>query len=207
MSEKEEVLRQISEIKNHLVDRETFFPYNHNAYYVWSIIAVILTLVMIPSYDRGIVFGTATATIFIVIGFIIEGVLIKKVNESYDIEDCTKKQQFMMKSFFFLSIFLIVLSAVLATYKLYLLIYLMWLFLISVGYFLVGFVMNINKFTYIAQFNMTLTVGLMIIGTYFELFESRDMLITTVVQAIVIFGLAVLPSWVARHQQKVEYSV
>jgi len=47
MSEREEALRQISEIKSHLIDTERFFPYNYNACHIWSAIAVILTLGMV----------------------------------------------------------------------------------------------------------------------------------------------------------------
>jgi len=34
MSEKEEALQQISEIKSHLIDKQSFFPYNYNACYI-----------------------------------------------------------------------------------------------------------------------------------------------------------------------------
>ena len=78
MSEKDEVLRQISEIKSHLVDKETFFPYNYNACHVWSIISVVLTLVMIPAYEQSVVVGTVVSAVFIVVGFVVEGGLTKK---------------------------------------------------------------------------------------------------------------------------------
>jgi len=204
MSEKEEVLRQISEIKSHLIDKETFFPYNYNACHVWSAIALVLTFAMASLYEYSITIGTALISLLMAIGFIIEGSLTKKVNESYDIDDCTKRQQFIMTTFLMVSLFLIVVGTVLATYKLYSLIMLMWLFLISLGYFSVGFVLNIERFTKMAQFNMIASVVLLAIGTYFNWLVGTEQLFYTLVQAVVIFGLAVMPTSIAWHQQKLE---
>jgi len=204
MSEKEEVLRQISEIKSHLVDKETFFPYNYNACHVWSIIAVILTLSMVSLYEYSITVGTIFIFILISIGFIVEGTLTKKVNKSYDIDDCTKRQQFIMMTFLMITLFLIVLGMVFATYKLYSLIMLMWLFLISLGYFAVGFVLNIERFKKMAQFNMVVSLILLVVGSYFNWLVGFEFLFYILVQAVVIFGLAVMPTSIAWHQQKEE---
>ena len=203
-NEREEVLRQISEIKSHLVDKETFFPYNYNACHVWSGIAVVLTLVMVGLYEYSITVGTIVIFLLIAIGFIVEGSLTKKVNETYDIDDCTKRQQFIMMTFLMISLFLIVLGMVLATYKLYSLIMLMWLFLISLGYFAVGFVLNIERFRKMAQFNMVASLALLTIGAYLNLLVGFESLFYTLVQAVVIFGLAVMPTSIAWHQQKEE---
>jgi len=202
MSEKEEVLRQISEIKNHLVDKNIFFPYNYNACHAWAIIAVVMTLVMIPAYESSVALGTGVMFVLITIGFVIEGSLTKKVNERYDIDDCTKRQQFIMKNFLMISLFLIGISSTLAIHQLYGLIYLSWLFLISLGYFAVGFVLNIKEFTRMAQFNMLISLVLLVIGSFFDLLGESSSLFLTLTQAVVIFGLALVPSWIARKQQK-----
>ena len=65
MSEKEEVLRQISEIKNHLVDKETFFPYNYNACHVWAVIAVVLTMSIVSMYEYSIAVGAGVSFVFV----------------------------------------------------------------------------------------------------------------------------------------------
>lgn len=203
MSEKDEVLRQISEIKHHLVDKESFFPYNYNACHVWSLIAVVLTFVMIPSFESSVTFGTIVTTILILIGFVVEGVLTKKVNESYDIDDCTRRQEFVMKNFIMISLFAIVFSTVLAMMKLYLLIFILWLFLISLGYFAISFVLNVKAYEHVAIFNVLSSVLLVSYGAYFELLESRGAFLS-VVQGVIILGLAVLPTFVSLQQQKVQ---
>ena len=203
MSEKDEVLRQISEIKHHLVDKESFFPYNYNACHVWSVIAVVLTLVMIPSYDNSVTFGTIVMTSLVLIGFVVEGVLTKRVNESYDIDDCTRRQEFVMKNFIMISLFAIVFSTVLAMMKLYLLIFLLWLFLISLGYYSISFVLNVKAYEKIAMFNVLSSVVLLSYGAYFGLLESRGAFLS-VVQGVVILGLAVLPTFVSLQQQRVQ---
>jgi len=199
--EKAEALRQINDIKNHLVDKQTFFPYNYKATYVWAIIALILTFIMIPMYEASVLQGTIVTFTFITIGFVTEGFLTKKVNESYDIEDCTHRQQFIMKSFLMLSVFGIVLSMVLANFKLYVPIFLLWLFLCSVGYFSVGFVLNIKRFTQMAQFNIYAATVLLGIGYFIGALEEKGVYLS-VVQLFVVLGLAIMPSIVAWQQIK-----
>jgi hypothetical protein len=207
MNEKEEVLRQISEIKNHLVDKKTFFPYNYNACFVWSIIALILTFVMIPSYQYSISFGSGLTFVLMLIGFVVERSMTKKVNQEYEIDECTKKQQFIMNIFLMISLFLIVLSTTLAIFKLFVPIYLSWLFLISIGYFAVGFILNIEAFSKIALFNMTASIVLLIVGLVFNFLTQNSGFFVILIQAIMLLGLTILPAWVAWHQKKVECSV
>ena len=200
--EKAEALRQINEIKNHLVDKQTFFPYNYNATYIWSIISLVLTFIMIHMYEISITVGTIVTFVLITIGFVTEGTLTKKVNESYDIEDCTLRQQFIMKSFLLISVFMIVMSAMLASYKLYSPIFLMWLFMVSLAYFSVGFVLNIQRFTQMARFNMLAAILLLAIGFINNMLVGADTTYIRIVQVFMVLGLAVMPAIVAWQQIK-----
>ena len=47
MSEKDEALKHLSEIKSALIDKDSFFPYNYNALIVWGVIGMILTIFMV----------------------------------------------------------------------------------------------------------------------------------------------------------------
>ena len=199
--EKAQALQQINDIKNHLVDKQTFFPYNYRATYVWAVIALVLTFIMIPMYEASVLQGTIVTFVFITIGFVTEGIMTKKVNQSYDIEDCTHRQQFIMKSFVMLSVFGIVLSMVLAQAGLYVPIFLLWLFLCSVGYFSVGFVLNIKKFSQMARFNILSSTLLLVIGYFIHALEGKSSYLI-VVQIFVVLGLAVMPSIVAWQQIK-----
>ena len=200
---KEEALRQINDIRNHLVDKLTFFPYNYKAVYVWAIISLILTFVMIPMYEESILEGTIVTIVFIAIGFATEGFLTKKENENYNIEDCTHRQQFIMKSFFMLSVFGMTFSMVLASYSLYIPIFLLWLFLCSMGYFSVGFVLNIKDFSQIAKFNVLITTLLLGVGYFIKALEGKSNYMI-IVQFFVVIGLSILPSIVAWRQIKDE---
>ena len=202
LEEKAEALRQINDIKNHLVDKQTFFPYNYNATYVWAVIATILVLFMIPMYEASILQGAVVSLVLITIGFITEGVMTKKVNKSYDIEDCTLRQQFIMKSFLMISLFLMAMSAVLASYQLYVPMFLLWLFLVSLGYFSVGFVLNITRFIQMASFNMVASIILLVIGFINRTIEGTTGTYLSVVQIFVILGLTIMPSIVAWQQIK-----
>ncbi len=199
--EKAQALQQINDIKSHLVDKQTFFPYNYKATYVWAVIAIILTFIMMPMYEASVLQGTVVTFVFITIGFVTEGIMTKKVNQSYDIEDCTHRQQFIMKNFVMLSLFGIVLSMVLAEAGLYVPIFLLWLFLCSVGYYAVGFVLNIKKFSQVARFNILSSTLLLAIGYFNHTLDGKSSYIL-VVQIFVVLGLAVMPSIVAWQQIK-----
>ena len=202
LSQRDEALEHISAIKNHLVDKETFFPYNYNAIFVWSLIALVLTLFMVAMYEQGIIMGSVMVTALMGLGFFSESVMTKKVNKSYDIEEYTIRQHFIMKNFLVLTLFLVVLSATLATYKLYIPIYLTWLFLISIGYFVVGFVLNITWFTYMSQFNIYLAIALLAFGWQQEHLVGRDSICFVLVQIALIFGLSIMPAVIAWKQKK-----
>jgi len=200
--QKEEALEHLSAIRTHLVDKQIFFPYNYNATYVWSVIAFILTFVMVPMYEESITVGTSVLFVLITIGFVSEGIMTKNVNKSYDIDDCTLRQQFIMKNFMMMSWYLIVMSTVLAMYELYVPIYLMWLFLISMGYFAVGHVLNIGLFSKMAQFNILLSVILLALAGFNDHLVGSESNCFVLVQGAVLLGLAVLPAMVAWKQKK-----
>jgi len=199
-SQKEEALRQISEIKNHLVDKQTFFPYNYKATYVWAAIAILMTFTMVPLYEMSVLHGTVVSFVFITFGFVVEGILTKKVNQSYDIAECTLRQQFIMKNFVMMSFFMIAISAILASYKLYVPMFLTWLFLVSMGYFAVGFVLNIQRFTQMARFNMMASVVLLVIGFINNSIEGTNSTYISVVQVFMVLGLAFMPAIIAWQQ-------
>jgi len=201
MSEKDKVLQQISEIQHHLVDKETFFPYNFNACHVWSLIAIVLTLVMIPSYEYSIMFGTGVNLFMMMAGFIIEGIMTKKVNESYDIEECTRRQQYILKTFIIVSLLLIAFSSILAFYKLYIPMLLLWLSLISLGYLAIAFVVNLKVYENLAFVNVFVALIIMGIVMNFNLLQEKGVFLLAV-QVVLILGLAVVPSWLAFKQSK-----
>lgn len=202
LDEKAEALRQISEIKNHLVDKQTFFPYNYNAVYVWSLVVLVLTFVMIPAYKESIVFGTMTIFILITLGFVSEGLMTKKENANYDIDDCTLRQEFIMKNFMMISLFLIILSSTLARYELYIPIYLSWIFLISIGDFAIAYVLNIPRLRQMAQLNVFVSLFLLAMGGYMGQLVGTESACFIFVQLYVVLGLSIFPAIIAWQQKK-----
>lgn len=200
MNEKEKVIQQINDIKHHLVDKEVFFPYNYNACHIWSVITVILTLIIIPIYSYDITVGFVTLFVLISFGFVAEGLMTKKVNQSYDINDCTKRQQFIMKNFLMLSLFSIAISTILASYSLYSLMLIVWIFTISIGFFAISFALNIKLYAKISQFNIIIALALLTVGLHWSLFEYQSFVY--VVQGFTLLCLAVLPTYLAIVQKK-----
>ncbi|MBA1419591.1 MAG: hypothetical protein FAF03_01690 [Epsilonproteobacteria bacterium] len=107
-----------------------------------------------------------------------------------------------MKNFMMMSWFLIAMSAALASYKLYVPIYLMWMFLISLGYYAIGYVLNIRLFSQMAQFNILLSIVLLALATVKEHLVGSDSDCFTLVQGAVLLGLALLPAVIVWKQIK-----
>ncbi len=146
MSEKEEALAHLSEIKSVLVDKGSFFPYNYTAIMIWGVIGMVLTLSMVPLLQESVLYGTLFSLSLFAIGFVVEGFLTKKVNEDYDIEDCTHRQRFIMMMFLGVTLFGVVMTALLAKHQLYYPIYAIWVFLCGLAHYSVGFVLNMTIF-------------------------------------------------------------
>ena len=125
----------------------------------------------------------------------VEGYLTKKVNAQYDIDDCTKRQKFIMMMFTTLTMFGIALSALLTKYDLILLVFPVWLFLIGIGHYAVGFVLNIKLFQSTSCLMMSVAI-LMMIGAYFiDGLGEINSTIYYIVQAITFMLLGVMSIW------------
>ncbi len=201
--EKQEVLQRIDDIRHHLIERQAFFPYNYKATFVWSLIAFTLTLGMVPMYMHSIPMATAAVFLLIVTGFIAEAVMTKQINKSYDIEECTRRQRFVTQSFVMIALFLIVLSTIFALHKLYIPMLLSWLFGISLGYFVVGFVLNIRAFSILMRINMLTAVVLLFFGLFLGHITGIEPLCYRLAQAALIAGLSIAPAVIAwKHLRK-----
>jgi len=198
MSEKDEALQHLSAIKSVLVDKDAFFPYNYNALIIWGVIGMIMTLFMGMLLKFSILTGTVFSLVMMSVGFIIEGFLVKQVNQKYDIDDCTKRQKFITTMFTILTLFAISLSAILAKYDLIPLAYLVWLFCCAVGYYSIGFVLNLSIFTKSAFVKVGVAV-LLLIGSYFVAdLSSLDSSFFYLVQGVTFVLLGVLPIMIGR---------
>jgi predicted neutral ceramidase superfamily lipid hydrolase len=205
--EKEEILQQITDIKTYLIDRQTFFPYDYRAYYVWGFISMVLVLMMVPMYKVGIVEANLVLVGLLFTGFLVEGALIKRVNKNYDIEACTTKQASFMKMFILLSLFLVGLSTILAIYNLYIPILLSWLFFVSLSQYIVGVVLQITYMQKLFLASMSLAIVLLFIAILTNTLQGVESPFFRVVQLSTIVGLSFFISLVAWRQRKEQLSV
>ena len=166
MSEKNEALEHLKAIKSVLIDKDSFFPYNYNALIVWGVIGTVMTFVMPTLIKSSLLYGTLFSLVMMTLGFMVEGFLIKKVNADYDIESCTNKQKFISKTYTFLTLFAVVLSALLAKYDLIIPLFALWLFLCGMGDFAVGYVLNIRIFSLVSYLSIGTSI-LLLIGALF----------------------------------------
>jgi predicted neutral ceramidase superfamily lipid hydrolase len=132
----------------------------------------------------------------------VEGILIKRVNRSYDIEDCTTKQASFMKMFILLSLFLVGLSTLLAMHQLYIPILLSWLFFVSLSQYTVAVVLQMEYMRKLFTCSMVLAIVLLFIALFNNDLQGADSLFLRVVQFAVILGLSVSFSFVAWRQRK-----
>ena len=198
MNEKEEALQHLSEIKSVLVDKDSFFPYNYNAVIAWGIIGMLMTLFMGMLLKFSLLYGTLFSLIMMTIGFVIEGALTKRVNAKYDIEDCTKKQKFISVLFTVLTLFAIVLSALLAKYSLFAPAYISWIFISAIGYLALGHILNITLFTTSAYLKITVAILLMAMSVFVEDLGSLNTMFFYLVQSVTFVLLGILPIMIAR---------
>jgi O-antigen/teichoic acid export membrane protein len=202
MSEKDEALQHLSEIKSVLVDKDSFFPYNYNALVVWGIIGMVMSLSMGYLLKSSIFYGSVFSFVMMSVGFMIESFLTKRVNKEYDIDDCTNRQKFISILFTMLTFFSIVISALLAKYELIIPTYIVWIFMCGVGYFSIGFVLNLKIFTNIAYLKMIVSL-LLLIGSIFatDLNDINSMFFF-LVQGVTFVLLGVLPILIGQKLKK-----
>lgn len=198
MSEKEEALQHLSEIKSVLVDKDAFFPYNYNALIVWGIIGMIMTIFMGILMKTSILYGSTFAFIMMTSGFLIESFLVKRVNEKYDIEDCTKKQKFISTLYTVLTFFAIAISALLAKYNLIAAAYVVWIFVCSIGYLALGFILNIGYFTKAGFVKVAASITLIVASIFVEDLGRLDSTFFYIVQGATFFLLGIIPIMIAR---------
>jgi hypothetical protein len=74
--------------------------------------------------------------------------------------------------------------------------------LVSFGYFAVGFVLNIERFSQMAKFNMFAAILLLGLGFVNDTLVGSDLTYLSVVQVFIIIGLVILPAQVAWFQKR-----
>jgi len=198
MSEKDEALQHLSEIKSVLVDKDSFFPYNYNALVVWGIIGAIMTLVMPILMKYSVLQGTIFSIVVMGIGFMIESFLTKKVNEDYNIDNCTKKQKFIASTYTMLTFFAIALSALLAKFSLIIPIFALWLFLCGMGNYAVGYVLNIKMFTLVSFLSTSVAVLLLTVAYFIDDLSSIQSMFFYISEGVSFLLLGVAPILIAR---------
>lgn len=202
MSEKEEALQHLSDIKSVLVDKDAFFPYNYNALIVWGVIGMVMSLFMGILLKSSLLYGAIFSIVLMTVGFMIEGFLVKRINQEYDIEDCTKRQKFISIMFGMLTFFAVALSVLLAKYDLIIPAYAVWIFLIGLGNFALGFILNIKVFTLASYLKMSVAILIMVATLFVGNLGSLDSLFFFFVQGVTFALLGVLPILIARKLKK-----
>jgi len=200
--QKEKVLAHLHEIKSVLIDKDSFFPYNYNALIVWGVIATIMTFVMPPLMKSSVLQGTLFSLFIMGAGFVIEAFLTKKVNENYDIDNCTRKQRFIASTFTILTIFAITMSAFLAKYDLIVPLFMLWMFLCGFGHFVVGYVLNIRLFTLAGYLSMAAGIVLLAVGFFMNDPSSLDSGFFYFAQGVSFAVLGVVPILIAMKLKK-----
>ncbi|MCH9812518.1 MAG: hypothetical protein K0U47_01080 [Epsilonproteobacteria bacterium] len=149
MDQKEEAIKQINTIKESLVDSQKFVPYAPNALIMWGIVTGILFLFTQEVIERfGIVSGGLFLAIFISVSAYMESKMIRKINKKYEVEALTRKQKFIESIYIFISIFAILMTAILFKAGAINLIYVVWIFLIGLTSYIAGHILNQKSFTY-----------------------------------------------------------
>ncbi len=193
MSEKDKALAHLSEIKSALVDKDAFFPYNYNALIVWGVIGIIMSFVMPSMIVSSLLWGTVLSVVLMGICFIVEGFLTKRVNEDYDIDNCTKRQKFIATTFTILTLFSIILTVLFAKHMLITPLFMIWLFAIGFGDHVVGYVLNIKLFSMNGYLSMASSMILLILSLFVDDLGSIDSVFFYLCQGVSFVMLGIVP--------------
>ncbi len=201
MSEKDEAIEHLNGIKSVLDDKH-FFPYNYNALISWGLISIILTIIFPEVLKNSLLYGMIFLIFMLSLGFIIEGFLIKKENTNYDITDCTRKQKFIFHIYLLTSLFGVVTTLLLASYGLFIPIYVLWIFICGFGNFVVGYTINVKLFKKIGFLSIALSIILMGFCTVVSDLSSLESLFARVTQLFAILSLGFAPIYIAKVMKK-----
>jgi hypothetical protein len=136
------------------------------------------------------------------IGFIVEGFLTKRVNANYNIDDCTHRQRFIMILFTSLTLFGVVLTALLAKHALFLPIYALWIFLCGLGDYAVGFVLNIKLFKVVSALEIGASIVLLVMMYFVDDLGNLEATFHYFAQGTAFALLGVVPIMMGRKLQK-----
>jgi len=147
MSKKEEALEHIKEIKSVLADSSKFVPYDGNIFFVWAFVGGIMLYFGPDMFYKSTLIGVIFLVVGFLIGFSIEGYLVKKVNKLHDIELYTPIQKNIEYAYAIMAVFAIVLTAIFFLAGVKGLIYPTWIFAIGFPGFLGGLAVKCKIFT------------------------------------------------------------
>lgn len=203
MSEKDEALQHLNGIKS-ILDDKKFFPYNYNALISWGVISIVLSLFLPMLLKNSLVYGSFFLILLVGAGFFVEGFLIKKENINYDIDDCTRRQKFIFRIYFFTSLFGITMSILLAKYQLLIPIFMLWMFICGLGNVVVGHTINKKLFSIAGYFSISLAVLLIFISIFISDLGSVESWFFRISQLATIISIGIVPIYLASVIKKQE---
>ncbi len=148
MSEKEQALNQLNQIHSTLVDKEKFLPYNYNILILWGVISGVLLLTYEGVAKINLLLSVGYILGFVLVGAIVEFYFMKRENKKYDLFTLTKTQKFIETVYGLNTIFGVMLTYLLVSNSLTEYSYIVWIFILGVNKYMVGFATNLKQFNY-----------------------------------------------------------
>jgi len=158
MENKEEVLKQLNEIKGALADSSKFVPYNGNMLIIWGVLGGLMLYFSPVFFYSSVTSGVIFLTVGFLAGFLLELYLTRKENEKYQLEQFTAIQKGIEYSYTIAILFALIFTAIFFQANTKSLIYPMWIFAISFPGFITGFLVNHKAFKVVSV--LTLLVSL-----------------------------------------------
>lgn len=176
MSDKEEALEHIKEIKSVLADSSKFVPYDGNIFFSWAFVGGIMLYFGPQMFDLSTLTGVIFLTLGFGIGFSIEGFLVKKVNKLHDIEIYTPIQKNIEYAYSIMAIFAIILTAIFFSAGVKGLIYPTWIFAIGFPGFLGGLAVKCKTFSLVSLLTITVSLLMFIhLAFYIDMINSNSL--------------------------------
>jgi len=161
-SKKEDVLKQLNEIKGALVDNSKFVPYNGNMLIIWGVIGGLMLYFAPVFFRSSIISGVIFLAGGFFVGFMLELNFTQKENKKYQLEQFTVIQKSIEYSYAAMMLFALLLTTILLQVNIKSLIYPIWIFAIGFAGLVTGFLVNNKAFKIVSV--ITLLISLSMFG-------------------------------------------
>jgi hypothetical protein len=154
MESKEDILKQVGQIKGALMEQNKFVPYDGNMLIIWGIIGGIMLYGAPIFFEQSLFGGIGFLVGGFAVGFVLEMVLTKKQNDKYALNQFTSIQKNIEYTYAISMAIALVMTIIAIKLEVLGVIYPLWMFHIGFAGFVTGVLANNKQYKIISLLTM-----------------------------------------------------